>query len=34
MAELRDEPGFLMETVLARHLIPHGDESGLLYRRL
>ena len=29
MAELRDEPGFPMETVLASHLIPHGDESGL-----
>jgi hypothetical protein len=29
MAELRDEPGFPMETVLASHLIPHGAESGL-----
>ena len=29
MAELRDEPGFPMETVLASHLIPDGDESGL-----
>ena len=29
MAELRDEPGFPMETVLASHLIPHGVESGL-----
>jgi len=29
MAELRDEPGFPMATVLASHLIPHGDESGL-----
>ena len=29
MAELRDEPGFPMETVLASHLIPHGEESGL-----
>jgi hypothetical protein len=29
MAELRDDPGFPMETVLASHLIPHEDESGL-----
>ena len=29
MAELRDEPGFPMETVLASHLIPHGNETGL-----
>ena len=29
MAELRDEPGFPMETVLASHLIPYGNESGL-----
>ena len=29
MAELREEPGFPMETVLASHLIPHGAESGL-----
>ena len=29
MAELRDEPGFPMETVLASHLIPHGPKSGL-----
>jgi hypothetical protein len=29
MAELRDEPGFPMETVLVSHLIPHGVESGL-----
>jgi len=29
MADLRNEPGFPMETVLASHLIPEGDESGL-----
>lgn len=29
MAELRDQTGFPMETVLASHLIPHGVESGL-----
>ena len=29
MAELRNEPGFPMETVLASHLIPHGAESGI-----
>jgi hypothetical protein len=29
MADLRNEPGFPMETVLASHLIPDGDESGL-----
>jgi hypothetical protein len=29
MAELRDEPGFPMTTVLGSHLIPHGGESGL-----
>lgn len=29
MAELRNEPGFPMDTVLASHLIPHGAESGL-----
>lgn len=29
MAELRDEPGFPMQTVLSSHLIPHGPESGL-----
>jgi hypothetical protein len=29
MADLRNEPGFPMETVLTSHLIPHGAESGL-----
>jgi hypothetical protein len=29
MSELRTEPGFPMQVVLRRHLIPYGQESGL-----